>query len=102
MQSVEIEKMKAELEELRSDRDRMFQRIKELEVFAVTPASTLKDMIEKWLKEHPCERIEHGGGRLSESKIVSEKELTAYLDEGWDLVRELSNGKIVIRRPLEV
>jgi len=36
-----------------------------------------------------------------ESRIVSEDELTGYLDEGWDLVKELSNGKIVIRRALE-
>ena len=38
------------------------------------------------------------GGKPFESKIVTEDELTSYLDEGWDLVRELSNGKIVIRR----
>ncbi|MHA1834109.1 MAG: tyrosine-type recombinase/integrase [Candidatus Baldrarchaeia archaeon] len=35
-----------------------------------------------------------------ESKVVSEDELLPYLDEGWDVVKELSNGKIVIRRPL--
>jgi hypothetical protein len=34
------------------------------------------------------------------SKIVSEDELLPYLDEGWDVVKELSNGKIVIRRLL--
>jgi len=44
---------------------------------------------------------EHNGGKPFESRIVSEDELTAFLDEGWDLVKELSNGKIVIRRPLE-
>jgi len=37
-----------------------------------------------------------------EFKIVSEDELIGYLDEGWDLVKELSNGKIVIRRVLDV
>jgi len=36
-----------------------------------------------------------------ESRIISEDELTGYLDEGWDLVKELSNCKIVIRRALE-
>jgi len=40
------------------------------------------------------------GGRPFESKIVSEDELVQYVEEGWDLVKELSNGKIVIRRPL--
>jgi len=41
---------------------------------------------------------EHNGGKPFESRIVSEDELTGFLDEGWDLVKELSNGKIVIRR----
>jgi len=31
---------------------------------------------------------------------MSEDELTVYLDEGWVLVKELSNGKIVIRKAL--
>jgi len=38
--------------------------------------------------------------RRYESKIVSEDELLPYLNEGWDVVKELANGKIVIRRPL--
>jgi len=42
----------------------------------------------------------YDGSKPFESKIVFEDELTAYLDEGWDLVKELSNGKIVIRRLL--
>jgi len=46
-------------------------------------------------------RIEHNGGKAFKSRIISEEELTGYLDEGWDLVKELSNGKIVIRRALE-
>ena len=41
------------------------------------------------------------GGKPFESRIIGEEGLTGYLDEGWDLVKELSNGKIVIRRPLE-
>jgi len=44
---------------------------------------------------------EHNGGKPFESRIISEDELTGYLDEGWDLVKELSNGKIVVRRRLE-
>jgi len=38
--------------------------------------------------------------KIYESKIVSEEELIPYLDEGWDVVKELKNGKIVIRRIL--
>jgi len=51
--------------------------------------------------EERKKRTQHNGGRAFESRIIGEDELTAYLDEGWDLVKELSNGKIVIRRPLE-
>ena len=46
-------------------------------------------------------RTEQNGRKPFESRIVSEDELTASLEEGWDLVKELSNGKIVIRRILE-
>jgi len=35
-----------------------------------------------------------------ETKLVKEDELIEYLNEGWDIVKELSSGKIVIRRPL--
>ncbi|MEM2780864.1 MAG: hypothetical protein QW791_08385 [Candidatus Bathyarchaeia archaeon] len=35
-----------------------------------------------------------------ESKIVTEKELISYLNSGWDIIKELKNGKIVIRRKI--
>ena len=44
---------------------------------------------------------EHNGGKPFESKIVTEDELVQYVEEGWEICRELSNGKIVIRRPPE-
>jgi len=56
--------------------------------------------IGEWSREHLEEKTEHNCGKPFESKIVSEDELTAYVDEGWDLVREKSKGKIVIRRPI--
>ncbi len=34
-----------------------------------------------------------------EHKIVSEQKLTDYLNKGWEIVKELSNHKIVIRSP---
>ena len=58
----------------------------------------LDQYIERMGKEK--RRTQHNGGRAFETRIISEEELTGYLDEGWDLVKELSNGKIVIRRPL--
>jgi len=31
-------------------------------------------------------------------KVLTESELCKRLDEGWDLVMELSNGKLAVRR----
>jgi len=43
------------------------------------------------------------GGMAVESpyqtRIVSEEELVPLLDQGWDVVRELASGKIIVRRP---
>lgn len=33
------------------------------------------------------------------SKIISEDELTAYVEEGWEIVKELSNEKFLIKKP---
>jgi len=43
-------------------------------------------------------RTEQNGGKRFESKIIGEDELVQYVEEGWEICRELSNGKIVIRR----
>ena len=39
-----------------------------------------------------CERYE--------SKLVTEEKLTSHINQGWDLVKELSSGKILIKRTL--
>ncbi len=33
-----------------------------------------------------------------EGKLVTENELVPYIEKGWDIVRELSNGKVLVRR----
>jgi len=54
------------------------------------------------LLEHEREqRTETNGGYRNNHykyKILTEKELVQHLDEGWDLLKELSNGKLVVRR----
>jgi len=35
-----------------------------------------------------------------ESKIVCEDELLLYIEEEWDIIKELKNEKIVIRRTI--
>jgi integrase len=37
-------------------------------------------------------------GNYSESKLITEEELCEHLNDGWDLVKELSNGKIVVKK----
>ncbi len=33
-----------------------------------------------------------------EGKLVSEDELVRYVEEGWDIVKELQNGKVIVRK----
>lgn len=40
----------------------------------------------------------HDGNGHFETKLATEDELIPSLNEGWDIVKELSNGKIVLRR----
>jgi len=46
-------------------------------------------------------RTAHNGGTpFFETRIISdEKELLPLLDEGWDILKELAGGRIVVRRP---
>ena len=34
----------------------------------------------------------------NESKLVTEEEVTEYINNGWDLIKELNSGKILIKR----
>jgi integrase len=52
----------------------------------------------KYRKENESVDCNNNNCKKYESKIVSENELLPYLDEGWDMVKELKNGMIVIRR----
>lgn len=47
------------------------------------------------------ERDARNGGDCNhcESKLISEEELCSHINEGWDLVRELSSGRILVKRP---
>lgn len=50
-------------------------------------------------------RTAHNGGTplnaLFETRIVGEEELVPLLNQGYDVVSQLSNGRIVVRRPLD-
>lgn len=47
------------------------------------------------------ERTERNGGNGNpfESKLITEEELCGCINDGWEIVRELTNGKIVVKRP---
>jgi integrase len=68
----------------------------------------LTEMLQVGLRQRlamsaPRQRTEHNGGTPLnapyETRIVREEELVPLLDHGWDVVRELASGKIIIRRP---
>ena len=41
---------------------------------------------------------EPNGGNCNSHAIITEEQLLSYLDDGWEIVKELSNGNIVVRR----
>jgi integrase len=68
----------------------------------------MTSMLQAGLRERlamnaPSRRTAHNGGTPIkdcpyETRIVGEKELVPFLDQGWDVVRELTSGRIIIRR----
>lgn len=40
----------------------------------------------------------NGSGKPYQSKIISEDDLVQHIEDGWEIVRELTNGKLLIRR----
>jgi len=38
-------------------------------------------------------------GKPYQSKIIGEKELVHHVEDGWEIVRELTNGRFLIKKP---
>jgi len=38
-------------------------------------------------------------GKPYQSKIIDEKELVSYVEEGWEIIRDLSNKKFLVKKP---
>jgi integrase len=55
------------------------------------------------VRKRPTRRTAHNGGTPVdcpyETCIVDEEELLPLLNQGWDVVRELASGKVIVRRP---
>jgi len=41
-------------------------------------------------------------GKPYQSNIINEKELVSHVEDGWEIIRELSNGKFLIKKPNHV
>jgi hypothetical protein len=41
----------------------------------------------------------NNNGKLYQSKIIGEKELVPYIEDGWEIVKELRNRKFLIKKP---
>jgi integrase len=50
-------------------------------------------MVKRKEKDEDCDNH-----KKYESKIVEEKELLPHIDDGWEIIKELKNGKLAIRR----
>jgi hypothetical protein len=55
--------------------------------------------------KHRTKRTAHNGGTPLhapyETRIVGERELVPLLNEGYDLVKELADGRVIVRKPLD-
>ena len=40
----------------------------------------------------------NSNGKPYRSKIIGEKELAPHIEEGWEIVKELSNGRFLIKK----
>ena len=38
-------------------------------------------------------------GKPYQRKIIDEKELVSYVEEGWEIIRDLSNKKFLVKKP---
>lgn len=52
----------------------------------------------KKFRVEPIRFKEEKDCEANESKLISEDELVRYLNDGWGIVRELKNGKLVVKR----
>jgi hypothetical protein len=41
---------------------------------------------------------ENGNGKPFVSKVIEERALVSHVEDGWEIIRELSNGRFLIKR----
>ena len=92
-----IDKIEVKIQKLREkqrDMDEMEALGKIMrEELGMKPLET--KMVKNKEKDEDCDNH-----KKYESKIVEEKELLSYLDNGWEIIKELKDGKLAVRREL--
>ena len=78
------------------------RKIKDMDKFV---QEAVREKVSKYTKEGRPQNCSGGGcaaeaknGNGHSHKVVGEGELVSHLDEGWEIVKELSDGRMVLRR----
>lgn len=98
MEKVKPKNLPRELEKVRNEVVTVADMKRYIEL--LNPART---QVEEAPQRRRTRRTAHSGGMpFFETRIVAhEEELLSLLNDGWDILKELSGGKVVVRRPNE-
>jgi hypothetical protein len=116
MEKIKLKNLPRDLEKKRDQVISLKQMARISEVMSIDDmnryieaANPMWDQRRMWTTEEERERKKtrrtatNGGTPVNdcpyETRIVGEKELVPFLDQGWEVIRELASGKIIIRRP---
>jgi hypothetical protein len=76
---------------------------RERELGHMLPIDQLLDVVQNYIdrkkrKETDTDPSMTNGGKAYDAILIDENDLCQYLEMGWEVVKELSNGKVAIRR----
>jgi integrase len=97
-QTLGIDKIEVKIQKLREEQN----GLDEMEALGKIMREELgiKPLETKMVRKRKRNDEDCNSHKKYESKIIDEKELLSYIDDGWEIVKELKNGKLAIRREL--